>query len=289
MDEFTFNAIGTTWCIFTDATPLQDDAKKAVLEYIAGFDKRFSRFLADSEANAFRSAEAGGYTISKELAILLSEAQRLRYLTDGVYDPAVGGLLERAGYDATYSMRSLDNVDEFVLPKWTVAGETLTLDGPAVFDIGGTGKGYCIDQVAALLGRFGYKHFLVDAGGDMYATYKEDGSAWRVAIQYPGKPDTAASVVNLKNQGIAVSDSFRRRWGVWHHVVHPQFKSPIEHIIGAAAVAPNAWHADCMTSALFLSSSKKYPSIAREYKAGYLVFNNEGTCIVSSDWQGELF
>src|SRR3989338_2314262 len=181
MDEFTFNAIGTTWCISTDATPLQDDAKKAVLEYIAGFDKRFSRFLADSEANAFRNAKAGRYTISKELAILLSEAQRLRYLTDGVYDPAVGGLLERAGYDATYSMRPLDNVDEFVLPKWTVAGETLTLDGLAVFDI------------------------------------------------------------------------FRRQWGAWNHVVHPQLKKSIERIIGTVAVALNAWHADCTTSALFLS------------------------------------
>jgi thiamine biosynthesis lipoprotein len=289
MSDFTFDALGTKWCVSTDSAGLPEEAKRKVLEHVAEFERRFSRFLASSEVNAFKSVAAGKFPISKEFAILLAMAKRLRSLTGGVYDPAVGSLLEEAGYDSKYKMVPGDAVDKFVLPKWTIEGETLTLDGPAVFDLGGIGKGYCIDKVSTLLKELGYAHFLVDGGGDMFATSKSDGSAWRVAIQYPGKPDVAAGIIELKDGGIAVSDSFRRRWGKWHHLVHPQLKKSIKNVTGAVAVAPSAWHADCMTSALFFAPHNALPKAAREYRAKYLLFKQDGTCAISSNWTGELF
>lgn len=289
MGDFAFSALGTKWSISVDGDALKDEEKEAILKYASDFERRFSRFLPDSEVNAFRDASAGEYEISKEFSVLLSAAARLRRLSGGVYDPAVAGLLERAGYDTGYAMEPRPDAHEFVLPKWSLAGNMLSLDGPTSFDLGGTAKGYCIDKVADVLLRLGHGHFIVDGGGDMYATSKKDGSAWRVAVQYPGKPDTAAGVVELKDGGIAVSDSFRRRWGTWHHVVHPHQKRAVEHIIGAVAVAPGAWQADCMTSGLFLSPLEAYPSLAREYGATYLVFNDDGTATVSANWKGELF
>ena len=287
--EFSFFGIGTAWSVVTDGSVLRKDARSAVLAFVDGFDKRLSRFIASSEANAFRNADAGDYSISKEFAVLLAKADDLRKLTDGVYDPAVGGLLERAGYDATYRMEPLPNTEEFVLPTWTLTAQTLTLDGPAVFDIGGMGKGYCIDRVADIVRSFGYEHFLVDGGGDMFATKKASGAPWRVAIEYPGKPDMAAGLVELKDQGLAVSDGFRRRWGKWHHLVDPQLKKPIEHVAGAAAVAPSAWDADCVTSALFFAASERYPAVSEYYKASYLVFQSDGMTSVSPNWKGELY
>jgi len=288
MDDFTFKAIGTGWCISVDGDVLKGNEKIVVLKHIGDFEKRFSRFLPDSEVNAFRNSKAGNYKISDEFAVLLAEAQRLRSLTVGVYDPVVGQLLERAGYDAEYRMEANDT-DKFVLTKWSLERNILTIGGPTSFDLGGTGKGYCIDKVANLISGFGHKHFAVDGGGDMYVTDRCDGSAWKVAIQYPGKSDTAAGVVELKNQALAVSDSFRRRWGKWHHVVHPMLKKSIEGIIGVVAVAPSAWHADCMTSALFLSDANSYDSIANAYKSKFLVFRDDGTCKVGKNWEGELF
>jgi thiamine biosynthesis lipoprotein len=123
----------------------------------------------------------------------------------------------------------------------------------------------------------------------MYGTSKCGNAPWRIAIEYPGKPDTAAGVIDLKDQAVAVSDSFRRRWGDWHHVVDPKRKRSVESVIGATAVAPSAWHADCMTSVLFLASPEQYPLAAKEFTASYLVFNNDGTCHVSPHWKGELF
>src|SRR3989344_2486826 len=157
---------------------------------------------------------------------------------------------------STSASRALSRVPRPTLsemPMWTLAAQTLTLDGPAVFDIGGMGKGYCIDRVADIIRSYGHEHFLVDGGGDIFATTKAGGAPWRIAIEYPGKPDMAAGLVDLKDQGLAVSDGFRRRWGKWHHIVDPKSKKSVERVAGAAAVASSAWDADCATSALFFA------------------------------------
>ncbi|MEK7480042.1 MAG: FAD:protein FMN transferase [Patescibacteria group bacterium] len=286
---FTFTGIGTDWCVLTDAGELREDARTDIVDYIRVFNERFSRFLPDSEVCAFRKAGAGEYPISEEFAVLLERAGELRSLTNGLYDPAVGGLLEEAGYDAAYTMAPHSDISEFVLPKWELRGQVLWLDGPVVFDLGGMGKGYCIDRVADILETSGYAHYLVDGGGDIYATTKRDGGEWRVALEYPGKADTAAGMVLLKNEGFAVSDTFRRRWGGWHHIVHPYLRAPIETILGVAAVAPTAWDADCATSALFFAEPGEYAAVAKSLGASYLVFRPDGSTLVSADWEGKLF
>ena len=286
---FTFEGIGTSWCILTDDGELRKDVQADILDYMRAFNERFSRFLDNSEANAFRAAEVGEYPVSEEFAVLLTRAHELRRLTSGLYDPAVGGLLEQAGYNASYSMTPRSGIAEFMLPKWELRGHTLRIDGPVVFDLGGMGKGYCIDKVAEILASRGYAYYLVDGGGDIFGTTKRGGEPWRVALEYPGKPDIAAGMVLLKNEGLAVSDSFRRRWGKWHHIVHPHLREPIENVLGAVAVAPSAWDADCATSALFLSDAGEYAAVAKFLNARYLVFRSDGTTAVTADWSGELF
>lgn len=253
------------------------------------FDRRFSRFIDGSEANAFRDASVGTYSISEEFATVLARADDLRRLTYGRYDPAVGGLLEKAGYDPFYRMTARPDVAEFTLPRWTIAGRELTIDGPVVFDIGGMGKGYCIDKVAVLLGSNGFEHYLVDGGGDMYGTSKSDGSPWAIALEYPGKSDMAVGSVALKDRGVAVSDGFRRRWGDWHHLIDPIKKKPVQSVVGAIAVGRSAWSADCATSALYFAKESDYSKIGHELECRFLVFRADGRTHVSSDWSDELF
>lgn len=288
MNDFSFTGLGTAWSVVVDGEPFRDQTKETLLHFVETFESRFSRFLPQSEVNAFRESTAGAYVISPEFLSLLTIAHRLRVLTEGVYDPAVATLLENAGYGAKENMRPLAERENTHLPVWSLSGDKLIIDGPIAFDLGGIGKGYCIDEVAKIVRDAGYEHFLVDGGGDMVATTKSDGRPWRVAVEYPGKPDTAASLVNLSNQGLAVSDSFRRRWGKWHHLIDAQKKKPIESIVGCAALAQNAWSADCMTSGLFFASPGGYQALVQEFNAEYLVFQSDGTTLVSTGWPGEL-
>jgi len=289
MEEFIFKAIGTSWSINVDDTTLSNEDKQTVLDYVSKFEIRFSRFLLSSEVNEFIDKAAGSYEISEEFAVLLKMADRLRWLTNGVYDPAAGELLEKAGYDSDYTLKTSADTKNFSLPHWSLKERELTIDGPIHLDLGGIGKGYCIDRVSDLLKELGYQNFLVDAGGDMFGTSKADGSPWNIAIQQPGHPNIAAGITPLYNQALAVSDSFRRRWGNWHHIVDAQNNRPADNIVGAAAISPSAWYADCMTSVLFLAPPEKYPLAAHELEANYLIFDTDKTCIRGPNWTGKLF
>lgn len=288
MENFSFTGLGTEWLVKVDGASFQAETKEVILQYVQDFENRFSRFLPYSEVNAFRTSSAGDYTLSKEFALLLTVADRLRILTAGAYDPAVASFLEDAGYGAQSGLLPLEKSEQSSVPVWSLSGDKLTINGPIAFDLGGIGKGYCIDRVADVLKRFGYDYYLVEGGGDMVGTTKADGSAWRIAIEYPGKLDMAASVVNLSNQGVAVSDIFRRKWGKWHHLIDVQEKKPVERIIGCAAVARDAWATDCMTSGLFFAPPENYLTLAEEFGTSYLVFHSDGTVKVSPDWPGEL-
>lgn len=287
MQTFDFQALGTAWAVAIDAPSIPDDLSEHVMRYARDFESRFSRFLPGSETNAFRESSAGSYPVSPEFARLLVRAAELRSLTGGVYDPAVGGVLESAGYGGQSGLAPVRYGE--VLPTWSITGGALTIDGPIAFDLGGIGKGYCIDRIADLVRAAGYERFIVDGGGDMYGTTKADGRPWRVAIEYPGRPDTAAGVVELANAGLAVSDTFRRRFGKWHHLIDPNARVSVESVIGAAAVAPNAWSADCMTSGLFFAQPERYEALASALQSSYLVFYADGRAIASENWRGELF
>lgn len=301
MTEFSFQALGTHWSIVIDGDSLKAEDQEQLLRQVEIFEKRFSRFIPTSEVNQFRVLEKGEYQVSPEFSEMLKGADTLRNLTDGVYDPAIGMLLEGSGYDQNYTLvPNVEKIKNFQLASWSVKGETLFLEeGQVCFDFGGIGKGYCIDRVAELLKEQGYQYFLVEAGGDMYGTTKADGSAFQIALEWPGKPGIAFGTIELREQGLAVSDSFRRRWPAptktgqkeydWHHIIDPQTKNPIKTILGCAATAKTAFEADCMTSGLFLSHTHQYEKLQQAFNGEYVVFREEEKVLVSPDWPGTFF
>lgn len=287
MHTFAWQALGTHWSVLIDTDSVPVEHETVIKDWLADFEQRFSRFLPNSEVNAFRTASPGTYPVSPEFLVLLERTSILRDLTHGRYDPAAGELLERAGYGKSRSTSLAP--EDFRLPHWKLDGDKLVVDGPTTFDLGGIGKGYAIDRVADQLKGFGYTHILVEGGGDMFGAEKADGTAWHVAIEYPGKPELAAGTLELRHAGLAVSDRFRRRFGNWHHIVDPTENKPVSSIEGCAAVAPSAWAADCMTSGLFLGTEEQYAKLREAFAAEYLVFLPNGQTTVSQAWPGALF
>jgi len=290
MEVFTFEAIGTKWHITVDGKSFTDEIKENILTHISSFENQFSRFIEENEATQFRYAKAGSYRISQRFVLLLKKAKEIFDLTEGRYDPSVGRFLELAGYDQEYSFEEKSERENFRVPSWSVEGTMLTINGPIVFDFGGIGKGFCIDKVAHILSNFDYQYYLVEAGGDMYGTTKSDGSGWRVALEWPNQEEKVFGTVELKNQAIAVSDSYRRSWKNWHHIVDLEKRQSIKKVLSCVALSKTAFDADCTTSGLFLAGSPDNSmSIAEAFESEYIVFQNDNTVRVSQFWPGELF
>lgn len=298
MAQLAFEALGTAWTILIDEPASVeagfdfDALRNTLIDKTAVFDQRFSRFKSDTEAVQFRSAAAGTYPISEEFSLILDRADRLRRLTDGAFDPAVGGLLEAAGYDAAYSLQpQAQTIVNWQLPQWQVdtQAQTVTIDGPVIFDIGGTGKGYWIDQLSSYLHEVGLPHHLVEGGGDMMATTKANGEGYRIALEWPGREDMAIGTLTLRNQGFAASDIFRRQWRDWNHLVNVPLKQPVQHLHGVMAVAGSAWQADELTSLLSLTDPHQYAQRVPHVGGEYLVVLADGSVSFSPSWPGELF
>lgn len=289
MFDLAFESMGTLWQISVDVERLPNEVISEIQNKSNEFDQLYSRFIPSSEANKFRNSVADSFTVSKPLAEMLAAAQKLNKLTDGAFDVSIATLLEKAGYDQEYNFGKAPEVVNWNPPKWSINGTELTIDGPVVFDVGGIGKGYWIDEISKILTRNGFPHHLVDGGGDMYGTQKKDGSSWRIALEYPGKTDTAMGVVELNHQGLAVSDIFKRQWKNWHHLVNAKTGKPIEEMLGNAAIAKNAFTADMMTSCLSFGVVEKYLDYAEKLNAEYVVMKPDHRLIVSPGWSGEVF
>lgn len=289
MFNLSFESMGTGWQISVDVEELPSNVIKEIEQQTNEFDQHYSRFIETSEVNSFRTAKAGRYKVSAMLAEILHASKRLEHLTEGRFNASVATLFESIGYDQKYDFGKAPDKVSWQAPQWSIEQNEITIDGPIVFDVGGIGKGYWIDQISQILKKHHFPDHLVEGGGDMFATQKKDGSAWRIALEWPGKPDTAIGIIELKNQGLAVSDIFRRKWKNWHHLVDAKKNTPVKQIIGCAAVAPSAFLADQMTSVISFAKPEKYAEIAEEFGAQYLYMNQDEKVFVSGGWRGEMF
>jgi thiamine biosynthesis lipoprotein len=101
---FTFDAIGTRWCIDTDE-PLRGEVRDRILARIRRFDRTYSRFRPDSHVAQVAAAPAGGrFEFPEDSVALFDLYDDLVAATDGAVDPLVGRQLELLGYDPTYSL-----------------------------------------------------------------------------------------------------------------------------------------------------------------------------------------
>lgn len=289
--SFSFEALGTRWAVLVEDGELSGATQEKILTRVTNFEREFSRFIPSSQVCAFKTAVNGTYPVSAELATLLAHSQYLRTITQGAFNPAIGSVLEKAGYNSSYSFTedvSLATAPQ-PLAEWSLDGQEVTISGPLLFDFGGIGKGFLIDVVAALVAQAGHAHYLVDGGGDMFATTKNDGKPWQIALEWPGKPETALGVVELSNQGFAASDIFRRAWGEWHHLLNPHSQKPQQEVLGCAATAGSALAADSMTSVLSLCAQELHAPISKELDASFMVLTRGNKASVSRDWRGVFF
>ena len=288
-----FDAIGTRWTIDTPA-PLDPGVRAAVDERIARFDRDWSRFRDDSWVAAVARGGAGTYRLPEDAGPLLDAYDVAGRCTDGAVQPLVGRSLEGLGYDAAYSLRPRRDAAGTLLatpaPDWRTAarrspdGRSLTLDEPALLDVGAGGKGYLVDLVAGVLAAHGVTEHVVDAGGDLRAAVPDPLT---VALEDPRDTTRALGVLRLAKGALCGSATNRRAWapGV-HHVVDARTGAPTQDVLATWAVGPSALVADVAATALFFAEPDL---VASRFGIRYVVLRAEGSVRWSLDIDGEVF
>lgn len=119
-----------------------------------------------------------------------------------------------------------------------------------LLDFGGFGKGYVIDKLVRYLKDSGLKYFIVNGGGDIYVT-SDNEKEIEISIEDPTNTNKSHKSIFLKDQAIAISGNYKRKWSVdgieYNHLIN----STTKEIKQVYAVADTALLADYKCKLLF--------------------------------------
>lgn len=226
--------------VYTGNPEIADAAMAAVLRE---FDRLHNTYHAwnPSELTALNEALAHGqsHEVSPELAAMLRDAQRLSAIGDGLFDPAIGALVELWGFHTdTFEPALPDSAALAALKAARPSMGDLVIEGfrvssrnPAVrIDFGGYAKGYALDRAATILLERGIRNALINVGGNIMALGSKGGQPWRVGIQHPRQPGVMATMPLYDGEAVGTSGDYQRYFelnGVrYAHILDPRTFEP---------------------------------------------------------------
>lgn len=188
--------------------------------------------------------------------------------TEGYFDPTVGALVNAYGFGPTAPLK---HIDQFVVDSLLaitgfdkvslLPNGFLKKDKPnSYLDFNAIAKGYAVDALATMLHSLGYHHFLVEVGGELYASgvKPETQQPWRVAIDHPKQDRERPFIATLplQNQGLASSGNYRKfrtddNGNKYVHTINPKTGKTVQsNVLSASVLAPSTMLADAYATAL---------------------------------------
>jgi FAD:protein FMN transferase len=250
--HFSFAAMGCP-CALHVETESETQARRALAiaeDELRRLDRKYSHYRDDSLIAEW-AAHAGSsspFRVDDETAALLDFAAALHEQSAGLFDITAGTLTRlwdlRGGV-----LPGIDRVDEALSRvgwhrlSWQSPLLSLPIAGMRV-DLGGIVKEYAADRVAQLCREAGFRHGMVDLGGDLAVIgAHRDGSAWRVGIKSPESPDHAAAHIDVSTGGLATSGDYERCLVIdgrrYSHIVDPRNGQPIDSFASVSVSAPS--------------------------------------------------
>ena len=214
------------------------------------------------------NAAAGGPAIpvAEETRAVLMAALEASRLTDGKFDVTFGSLSDLWRFDHDQDNRIPDA--EAIAARLPLVDHTaVVVDAPAGkariarpgirIHLGGIGKGYAVDRLAARLRGDGFADFLVQSGGDLYAAGRRGDRPWRVGLQDPrGAAGETFATIELHDETFSTSGDYERffeRDGVrYHHLLDPDTGQPARGCRSVTIVAEDAMTADWLSTGVFI-------------------------------------
>jgi thiamine biosynthesis lipoprotein len=294
--DISFRAMGSQCRIVVDGEAgLVDRAQTR----IADLERRWSRFLPDSEITRVNAAAGSMAVVSSDTYQLVERAASAVDETDGCFDPTMLCELAELGYDrsleqlapprAPVDRRAVRRGDRRAEPRFPPARISLfpTIRGVLVpsgcaFDPGGIGKGLAGDIVVAEMLAAGARGVVVELGGDVRVLgVPFAGESWKVLIADPFERDEAIGTVQLVDGAVATSSTLKRRWhhddGDHHHVLDPSTRKPSRSgLIAVTAVAGTGWWAEALAKAVLVAGLRHGEQIVRRHGASVLAVRTDG-------------
>ncbi len=251
-----------------DAVRLRAAGEEALAE-IRRLEGQLSFYRAESEISRINARAARGpVRVEPRLFRLLERAAGLYVRTEGAFDPTVGPLMRAWGFTGETgnvpeekTLLEIRRQTGMRYVRLDPEAYTVAFDRPGIcLDLGGIGKGYAIDEAAAILKEAGVAHALLHGGTSTAYAFGRPGEAeaWKVAVPAPGDDDgdDLLAVATLADEALSVSagsgKAFEAGGKTYGHVLDPRSGRPVEGALLAAVVTGSATDADALSTALLV-------------------------------------
>ena len=251
----------------------------------------------DSDLTRLNAALARGETVqvSPLLRRPLMAAAGIYAESEGLFDPAIGGLIAMWGYHTSeYPVRSAEP-DAAALATWRDHRPTfddLVIDGSTVFsrntaiqlDFNGIAEGLAVEEAEVILTARGEDTFLVTFGGDVYARCAAGEPAWQVAINDP-RGGILVAVELGDREALFTTGSYARYREVdgtrKPHILDPRTGEPVKGLISVSVLHTDPVRADGASTSLLVAGADHWQETARRMQIDKaVVLTDSGELIV---------
>ncbi|BAZ95363.1 lipoprotein [Thiohalobacter thiocyanaticus] len=266
--ERRFIALGT----IIDITLYGAEAEQAD-PVLAAIERDFHRLhhdwhaWEDSRLTALNTALQRGEhaPVPAELMAVLKQARALNRSSNGLFEPAIGGLMALWGFHSNDLPDSVPDND--TIAAWLAGRPRMTdlalengqahSDNPRLqLDLGAFAKGVAVDRAIAALRAAGIDNAIVNAGGDLRAIGARD-RPWRIGIRHPRAPGVLASIATRNDESIFTSGDYERYFEFegkrYHHIIDPRSGYPARDTASLTVIHSEAATADAAATALFVA------------------------------------
>ena len=268
MQTREFRAMNTTVLLALAGQGSSDEGLRDTEAFIEECERRFSRFLPESELSQLNRSAGDWQEVTEDLLDMLMLSRAYYDETSGLFDPSVLPDLKRAGYDTSMDeLRSRGDAGahlegRLVRPPFsafeldTTARRVRLLEGMEI-DLGGIAKGWIVQKAAMMLKSYGTAA-VANAGGDIYfAGTPADGRPWLVELEDPRDPSRTLASLQLHEGAVVTSSIAKRAWtqqGVGrHHIIDPRTgESARTDWLSVTVIAASAHLAEAYAKALLI-------------------------------------
>ena len=271
--RFAHGAMGTIFEIKISRTDFEY-AKFAATEAFRLLDtleQYLSHYIANSDISRISNLHVGEWTkVSVETFECLIQCVDIYTLTGGVFDVTIGALY-KTWLNENMSPKSPSRA-EVNEAKKHVGLFHLAFDetqfqvgmngGPVKLDLGGFGKGFALDKMAALLREWEIDSYLLNGGQSsmLFGKPPEGENGWNITLSDPFNDYKEFRTLWLKN--IAISGSGLQKG---RHIIDPRNGEPISSQCSAWALAPTAAFADGLSTAFMILDSEEIETICSNF------------------------
>ena len=240
--------------------------------------------------------------VSPETIRVLEAAQEASHLTGGKFDITFAGLADiwKFDHDQDNTIPDQAAIDaRLPLVNWQdLEVNPLTMTAflktrGMRIHLGGIGKGYAVERAVGIIrGTHGFRDFLVQSGGDMYAGGTNNGAPWMLGIADPRGTHAPFAAVPVLDMTFSTSGDYERSFmkdGVrYHHILDPDSGTPARRARSVTIMAMSPMFADVLSTGIFIMGEDGFRIIEELNNVEGIMITGDNRILISSGLKGHV-